>query len=89
MRQTFILYNDTQLNILLQAKKLGFVSIIDARYYEHKYTKEFLFNIVSVKCSKNVMRGLEKVIDLFGPKEGISCEIILNDKFEITDLKDL
>lgn len=89
MRQTFILYNDTQLKVLLRMKKLGFISIVDARYYEHEDTKEFLFNIVSVKGSKNVMRILEGIIELFSPREGVSCEIILNDKFEITDIKDL
>lgn len=87
MRQTFILYNDAQLNILLRAKKLGYISIIDARYYEHKDTKEFLFNIVSVKGSKIVISMMEKVVDLFGPKEGVSYELIANNRFEITDVK--
>lgn len=89
MRQTFILYNDAQLNVLLRAKKLGYISIIDARYYHHKDTKEFLFNIVSVKGSKMAMRIMEKIIGLFSPKKGVSCELIMNNKFEITDIKDL
>ena len=89
MRQTFILYNDTQLKVLLRMKKLGFISIVDARYYEHKDTKEFMFNIVSVKGSKNVMRILEGVVELFNPREGISCEALMNNRFEITDIKDL
>lgn len=87
MRQTFIIYNDAQLNILLRAKKLGCISIIDMRYYKHKDTKEFLFNIVSVKGSKIVICMMEKVIELFGLKEGVSYESITNNRFEITDVK--
>ena len=89
MRKTFILYNDTQLNVLLRARKLGFISIDDARYYEEKDTNEFLFNIVSVKGARIVVCGLEKVVDLFSPKKGVSCEVLLNNKFQITDIKDL
>lgn len=89
MRRIFILYNDTQKNILLGAKKLGCISIIDARHYEHRDTKEFLFNIAYVKGSKIVVRIMGKIIRLFSPKKKVSCEIIMNNEFEITNIKDL
>ena len=89
MRQTFILYNDTQLNVLLKAKKLDLISIVDARYYERKDTNELLFNVVSVKGSKITIRVLEKVISVFDPKKIVSCEALLNKDLVITDMKNL
>ena len=87
MRQTFIVYNNAQLNALLKAKKLGYISVVNARYYTHRDTKEFMFNVVTVEGSKVAMRVMEKLIELFSPRKVVSC--MTNNKFEITEVKDL